>query len=176
MEGDSFLIAILPPEEVQEEITQLKHQIATQYNSHMALKSPPHITLHMPFKWKENKHSVLLEALERINASVAPFKLELCGFDYFEPRVIFVDVVQSAALFSLQEKVVRHCRHELNLTHAHYKDRGFHPHVTIGFRDLKKADFYSAQAYFDAQKYDAQFEVHKVSLLKRTEGTWHPIA
>ena len=41
----------------------IKQEFANRFNSKAALRSPPHITLHMPFKWKEEKEVKLIDVL-----------------------------------------------------------------------------------------------------------------
>ncbi|MGK7915884.1 MAG: hypothetical protein AB4038_10100 [Prochloraceae cyanobacterium] len=39
-----FFIALLPPEEIQQNVTKIQQHFAQVYSSRAALKSPPHIT------------------------------------------------------------------------------------------------------------------------------------
>ena len=167
-----YFIAIVPPAKIQDEITQLKHLVAERFNSKHALRSPPHITLHMPFKWKDQKLEKLIEAMKLINLGLVPFDIELKRFNFFEPRVVYVDVIQNEMLGQLQEKVVSVCRKELKLNNADYKNRGFHPHVTIGFRDLRKPKFYEAKDYFEEKEFTIQFKAESVKLLKHDGHKW----
>ena len=48
-----YFVALIPPSPVYEEAQALKEYFREKYNSKAALNSPPHITLHMPFFWKE---------------------------------------------------------------------------------------------------------------------------
>ena len=145
MSESVYFLAIVPPQKVQAEVTQLKVLIAERFNSKHALKSPPHITLHMPFKWKDSKKEQLKSALRKINKEAVSFSVELNGFNYFEPRVIYVDVMKNKELNELQKRVVEVCKKELKLNNANYKDRPFRPHMTIGFRDLRKPQFFEAK-------------------------------
>ena len=47
--------------------------------------------------------------------------------------------------------------------------RGFHPHATVAFRDLKKNKFEEVWKTFKEKKFDAQFEYTSFSLLKLEE-------
>ena len=122
-----YFIAIVPPEPVQLEITDFKEQMATQFGSRHALNAPPHITLHMPFRLKDRKLDKLFDLMNRLNASLRPFTIELRDFDFFEPRVVFVDVVPNENLDQLQQKVISTCRKELKLDNGNYKNQGYHP-------------------------------------------------
>ncbi|MFY0650905.1 MAG: 2'-5' RNA ligase family protein [Cyclobacteriaceae bacterium] len=168
-----YFLAIVPPEPIYTEVAQLKQLVFDQFESKAALRSPPHITLHMPFKWKESKEEKLLNSLINFEMSSAPFTVELSNFDFFPPKVVFVDVMPDAQLAELQSKLVKHVRLELNLFNADYKDKPFHPHMTIAFRDLKKNVFLSAKDYFSEQSYNAEFIVDGYHLLKHDGKKWN---
>lgn len=175
MSESLYFIAIVPPQEIQNQITGLKKLVADKFGSKHALNAPPHITLHMPFKWKDKKRDQLLETIKVINEQVDAFEVELKGFDFFEPRVVFVNVLENEMLNELQKAVISICRKELKLSNANYKDRSFHPHVTIAFRDLKKPMFYAAKEYFEKQEFNEKFNVNEVSLLKHDGGKWNVV-
>ncbi|WP_420576719.1 RNA 2',3'-cyclic phosphodiesterase [Ekhidna sp.] len=175
MSESLYFIAIVPPEDIQEEITKLKHEVAEKYGSKHALRSPPHITLHMPFKWRDKRFDELAEVIKNLNSDLAAFEVELKDFDFFEPRVVFVNVVQSEKLKKLQKKVVDACRKELKLDNANYKNRPFHPHVTIGFRDLKKPMFYEAKKEFKKREVLFEFRVEEIVLLKHDGKKWNVV-
>lgn len=168
-----YFIAIVPPNSIQDQITALKKQVAEQFDSKHALKSPPHITLHMPFKWKEKKLDSLLDVIKGINDRLVPFQIDLKDFDYFEPRVVFVNVVDNESLTNLQKEVVAECRRKLKLDNANYKNHSFHPHITIGFRDLKKPNFYEAKRHFSQQRFVKSFETTSIVLLKHDGLRWN---
>ncbi len=83
-----------------------------------------------------------------------------------------MDVVKTEALAQLQKELSDFARRELKFFNADYKDRGFHPHMTIGFRDLKKAVFPEVKSHFQDQPYQRQFEVSGFCLLKHNGEKW----
>lgn len=167
-----FFIAIIPPEDLQNEITQFKLEIAERFGSRHALNAPPHITLHMPFRWRADKVDRLTKAVAEISASIEPFEVGLSGFDFFEPRVVFISVEENETLNNLQKQVVDLCRKELKLDNANYRNQPFHPHITIGFRDLKKAMFYEVKEHYKGKIFNAHFFVKEVHLLKHDAKSW----
>lgn len=167
-----YFIAIVPPEPVFTEALQLKQYFKERYNSKAALNSPPHITLHMPFSWKESKETELISGLENFCATQKSLELQLNNFSVFEPRVIFIDVVKDEKLESMQKQLKRFCKIELNLFNADYKELAFHPHVTLAFRDLKKPEFYKAWETFKEKKMEATFRVASLVLLKHDGKAW----
>ena len=173
MNESLYFIAIVPPVEIQNEITEFKHEIANRFGSRHALNAPAHITLHMPFKWKEKKMEQLHHVIRECNEQLNPFELTLRGFDFFEPRVIFVKVESNVQLDLLQRTVVDNCRRTLKLDNGNYKSQGFHPHVTIGFRDLKKPMFFRAKQEFENRHYASVFTVKDIQLLQHDGKRWN---
>ncbi len=171
-ETQLYFLAIIPPQPIFDEVLQFKQYFATHHNSKAALKSPPHITLHMPFKWQLRKEEQLIDYLNKFNPSVADFNISLKNFDCFEPRVIFVDVLENKNLRILQKELSKYVRRNLKIQNADYKDRGFHPHMTVAFRDLKKTEFKVAWEKFNEEKYNADFKCDGFTLLKHNGKHW----
>jgi 2'-5' RNA ligase len=167
-----YFIAIVPPEPVYGEALALKNHFKDQYHSKAALNSPPHITLHMPFAWKEGKEAALVNGLEAFSATQYSFVLRLNNFSAFEPRVIFIDVIKDERLATLQKELKRFCKTTLNLFNADYKALAYHPHLTLAFRDLKKPEFYKAWEELKERKFEATFDVMSVALLKHNGKEW----
>jgi 2'-5' RNA ligase len=63
---EKYFIAIVPPEPIKTELQQLKQNFYNLYNTKGALRSPAHITLHMPFEFKEKEE-------EKINSFLTLF-------------------------------------------------------------------------------------------------------
>jgi 2'-5' RNA ligase len=167
-----FFIAVVPPLDIQAEVTQLKEQVRDRYGSKHALNAPPHITLHMPFKWKLKKLDLLLKAMGKMAESCNAFEVRLKDFKAFPPRVIYIDVLQNEQLRSLHKHVYVVARRQLGLDNVDYKDRGFQPHMTIAFRDLKKSKFTDAWEDFSKRKFEAVFSAACVTLLRHQAGQW----
>lgn len=167
-----YFIAIIPPEPVYGEALALKHHVSDRYASKAALNSPPHITLHMPFKWKESREAELIDSLEAFSATQNSFELKLNNFSSFEPRVIFIDVLKDEKIETLQKQLKRFFKTELNIFNADYKDLAYHPHLTLAFRDLKKPEYYKAWEEFKERKFEATFDVDSIGLLKHDGKEW----
>lgn len=167
-----FFIALIPPSPLREELMTLKEHFRENYNSKASLNSPPHITLHMPFRLKAKKEELLLSTLKAFAQKQAPFIVALKDYGAFPPRVIFVNVEQNTALSQLQTELHKTCRQQLNLHNANYKDHGFHPHITLAFRDLRKAMFSKAWEEFSNKQIDEQFKAEAICLLKHSGERW----
>ena len=149
-----YFIAIVPPEPLLSEIQNIKQSISDNYQSKGALRSPGHITLHMPFSFDESKESKLIECLSDFKFKTQ-FPISLNNYDCFEPRVIFINIEEQTELFNQSDDM-----------------RGFHPHITIAFRDLKKAVFYKIWETFKGKLYYKSFSCHSFCLLKYNDERW----
>lgn len=167
-----YFIAIVPPVELQQEVTRLKEEVRDRFGSKHALNAPPHITLHMPFRMKSKKMNQLTEEMQEVAETTSAFEVQLKGFGSFAPRVIFIDVVACSPLMSLQKQVAVMARGRLGLDNAMYKNLGFRPHMTIAFRDLKKSVFQTAWEAFENRLFDVTFRVNTLALLRHQDGVW----
>ena len=167
-----YFIAIVPPSPIYEEALQQKEYFKAKYNSKASLNSPPHITLHMPFRWVEKDENELLEELSQFANLFTAFSINLNGFSSFPPRVIFINVESTPELEKLQRELHRYVKRRLNLFNANYKELPFHPHLTLAFRDLKKPNYQKAWEEFVNKNYQASFIANKITLLKHSGTVW----
>src|SRR5688572_30617805 len=100
-----YFIAIVPPTPIYDEALEQKEYFKTHYNSKASLNSPPHITLHMPFRWKEKDENELAAKLDKFSLGTHPISIKLDNFSSFPPRVIFINVVMSRELEALQKNL-----------------------------------------------------------------------
>jgi 2'-5' RNA ligase len=67
-----YFIALIPPEPFFSEVLGLKNEVKDRFNSKAALNSPPHVTLHMPFRFKERNdqfHAISILSKEAVISS-----------------------------------------------------------------------------------------------------------
>lgn len=167
-----YFIAIVVPEPFATTVTGFKEYFGKVYGSRAALRSPSHITLHMPFQWRVEKEKVLTDKLNEFFSTCSPVQVQLQNFGCFPPYVIFIDVKKAEPLQELQQKLSRFCRQELNLFNATHKDNPFHPHVTLAFRDLKKTAFKIAWEEFKDKPFSGEFLAKQIALLKHSGKLW----
>jgi len=134
-----YFVALVPPTTIREEVTAFKAYAAKHFGSQHALHSPPHITLIPPFRWPKDQYLPLATALSHFKFQTADLSIDLLNFSSFPPRVIFVDVTQSTLLRDLQAQLEQHFSQHLNIQPK--GPFGFHPHMTVAFRDLTAAVF-----------------------------------
>jgi 2'-5' RNA ligase len=167
-----YFVGIIPPSPVYEEALALKQYFKETYGSKAALNSPPHITLHMPFMWNQEKEKRLITQLQGFSSQYDPIKICLDNFSSFPPRVIFINVTESDALAKLQKNLHRFFKQELDVFNANYRELPYHPHLTLAFRDLKKSQYTLAWQEFSKKEFKAEFMMDKISLLKHNGKSW----
>jgi 2'-5' RNA ligase len=160
-----YFIGILPPADICEKVESIKQELLKEHNLRGALRSPAHITLHRPFEWREDKEQELLDLLG-IFTPKKKFQITLKNFNCFQPRVIYVDVVKNDELTDLYYLLRGHAKRQMGLFNEDENERGFQPHVTIAFRDLKKQLFYKLWERFEKREFAAEFEFKGLCLFK----------
>ena len=168
---DLYFIAVIPEEPLKARVTAIKKDLEVKYNTRAALKSPPHITLHMPFRWKFKKIDRLTTVLQDLADDFSSFSVELNGFGAFEPRVIFLKVAENDKLHELKHQINEASLKQWKLFER-VDTRPFHPHMTVAFRDLNKSRFSLAWAEYKDKEFQAQFEAKKLTLLKHNGKFW----
>ncbi|WP_036531104.1 2'-5' RNA ligase family protein [Neosynechococcus sphagnicola] len=167
-----FFIALLLPPAITTVAQDLQQQVAHQYRSRAALRSPPHITLHPPFEWPLSQVDNLVASIQEFAAIERPVPLVLEGFAAFPPRVIYIHVDQTPGLLALQQALQAHLTAQLGITDTVAPQRSFIPHVTIAFRDLTPTYFQVAWAEFQQRSLRFEFLAEEVTLLRHTGHCW----
>lgn len=172
MSKSLFFIALLPPTAIQQEVNLIKHYFSEVYNSKAALKSPPHITLQPPFYWEQDRLLELKTVLQEFAQKQASISIILRKFAAFPPRVIYIDVINSQELLLLQQELNYLLESALNIVDRAGRKRSFTPHMTVGFKDLTKANFYQAWSEFQVKSFNYQFTASKLTLLQHNGQSW----
>lgn len=167
-----FFIALLPPQEIQDSVTQIKEYFAEHYASRHALKSPPHITLQPPFEWILEDVPQLEEFLVTFSQWRPACPVTLSGFSAFPPRVIYVNVLKTSELLALQKDLTRQLEANLGIVDPASKSRPFAPHMTVAFRDLTKQNFKAAWSEFEGRSLSFEFTASQLTLLLHQDGKW----
>ena len=170
-----YFVGLLPPPAVESQFNTLKQGIATQFQVKYALQAPAHLTLKMPFRYKEAKERELGIRLRTLLEKQGPFQLQLTGIGHFGNRNIHQKVAPSEPLLSLQTSLLTFCKRSLHLVEE-LSDRNFQAHMTLAYKDLKPSNFEETLAYARKNEFTAEFLVTQAYLLKKVEGRWKVIA
>src|SRR5690606_11438736 len=166
-----YFLALVPPAEILAQAHEIKVAVRDQFGIKYALKSPPHITLKMPFNYNEAKEVQLIESLRRHLEAQDAFQVRIDGVGAFGDRVIFLDIPRSEQLAHLQQEIGKFCKGQLHLTEE-LSDRNYHPHMTVAFKDIKPRQFKEIFDFVSARGFSTEFSAESVMLLNRIDGTW----
>lgn len=167
-----YFLAIVPKRPLRDRIREIKQEFAEAYHTKASLRSPAHVTLHMPFQWKVEKEEVLFAALSKLVEEAPSFPIELDGFGAFKPRVIYLNVKAPEILHELQQDITRLMKREFNVFNANWRDYPFNPHLTVAFRDLRPAYFDKAWKENKDRIFKESFEADSLVLLKHNQKEW----
>lgn len=166
-----YFIALIPPEPVAKEVTRIKQDFADHYKSRRALNSPPHITLIPPFRWNENEEMSLHDSLSNFTWRGDFFTIALDGFNSFPPRVIFIRIVENEELDLLEQELRTYCE-RIGGFPEKTSNREYHPHMTVAFKDLRRAEFHRAWEVYNQKDFVESFEADSFYLLKHNGRKW----
>lgn len=167
-----YLWAVTPPETLTPEIEALRHEFAANFKSVEALKPPVHITLYKPFKVPEPVTSAEAERFRRWISTQPAFTLELDNFGFFENArspVVYIVVTPNADLKMLNSGLSQLTRKTFNFDNEN--SNPYHPHITIGYRDILPVFPEVKQAY-SKRIYHASFQVPDICLFKHNGKKW----
>ncbi|MFZ9028484.1 MAG: 2'-5' RNA ligase family protein [Crocinitomicaceae bacterium] len=165
-----YFVAIMLPEELDNEIRSFQQEMASKYNASRQLKIPVHITLLPPFRY-EREDEVVTAFKDASSLIKKPMEIELSGFGEFRNKVLFVNVIKTDVLNEMRAFLVSKISTSLELElPEHYQS--FHPHVTIANRDLTRSAFLKAWPVFKNRKFKAHFNEIEIALLKHVDGRW----
>ena len=171
MKSSLYFIALLLPPEISDQITLWKKEIQSKYGAKHALKSPPHITLQMPFLRNEEEEQVMIQKLKKFANLHIPIDVCLSGFGCFPPRVVYVDVDNPGLIIDRYHVLRKFLQEELSFSCEEPKQK-FHPHITLATRDLPEKKFLTAWLDFKEREYHSAFQSNELSLLKHNETHW----
>ncbi|WP_186757014.1 2'-5' RNA ligase family protein [Echinicola salinicaeni] len=166
-----YFLAIVPDAGIQEDAILIKEKVKEMYNAKHALKSPPHVTLKMPFVWNERKEEKLDTLLSSFFERYEPFLITFKGIGRFGRRIMYARVSHGPELPVFQEELKLFCKRELKLNEE-LSDRAFTPHMTLVYSDLKNRFFDECWGWIKEKGFYGEMEVVKVALLKKKDYRW----
>lgn len=172
MEQNLKLIAIIPPPEVYAEVRSLQEYIAHHWGPRHALRTPPHITIIPPIALNSAQTGWLFGMAYAMAGTLTPFQLELNGFDFFKPRVVYIRPIVSEPLQELHEiwqsALLSKMPHILDT----YPQRPYHPHLTLAHKDVTRPQFDQMMLYFKNKPFHMHFTVDRFCILTHRDHGW----
>ena len=170
-----YFIGLLPPPALETSLHQVKADLKAHFQVKYALQSPAHLTMKMPFRYKEAKEQELVILFTSLLEDQPSFTLQLKGIGHFGRRNIHHQLAPSSPLLELQTKLRGFCKRYLHLVEG-LSDRNFQPHLTLAYKDLKEGHFEEVLAFVKKNAVKADFLADRAYLLKNVEGRWKVVA
>ncbi|TCD08556.1 2'-5' RNA ligase family protein [Pedobacter frigidisoli] len=167
-----FLVCLVPPVTIVEDIDEIKNHISQKFNVHESLKRPAHITLYNPVKLSsQEEERKFFKALE--DASFAEsFTQILRNFNSFDKHTFYLDVAQNSGIMNLQAEIKKELK-PLKLLQEQDNFK-FTPHLTLAFKDVKPLVMDLIIAEFKDKKFKREFQVSGFSVYKHINKRWQP--
>lgn len=172
MKKGLYLIAIVPPSQVSNSIEELRYQFANNYKAYEALKPPVNIQLYPPIMQSPEKFETEILRLKPVFNSLPSFSVQLHNFGFFQNSkhpVLYIDVVKSNLLKTLHINLSRKITKDFPQFKA---EHDFHPHVTIGYRDVMPEIFPQVRKEYTLKSFNASFNVNSVYVFKHNMKSW----
>ena len=169
-----YFIAIVPPEPLYSEIQEIKEEVGRTYKTKEALRRPPHATLIPPFNAPTSVEPDLVTFMETYGNSQKPFDIFIDGFGEFHQGTIFIKPNESPELMKMQKELAK----AFNKVYSRGKSRGpsygFHPHITIAYKDLTRPMFDAAWREYHDKIFRRRFTLDHIDLMRWDNG-WKTI-
>lgn len=178
-ESTLFFIAVIPPPELCEAITQVKEDFHQRFHSRHALRLIPHITLKAPFSVPSSQRGMVTDWFNTIPATVGCFEQRLEHFNCFRNKrnpVIFIVPELNSCLQQLQRIVIAAFKERFPELPVSPNELEFKPHITVAYRDLTYANFIAAWNEYAEKKFDTAFRVENFYLLQHDKKQWNVVA
>ncbi len=167
-----YMIAIIPPEPIYSEVKEFQLYFADHYKSKEAFRRPSHITIVPPFTISSSEEDALKKFILSFCATRKPFEISLNGFDTFSNTTIFVAPEKNDNLKTLSKELSRSFYKQFQVDGGRGPGYGFHPHMTVGFKDLTPDQHALAWQEFSNTLYRRRFILDQLCLLRHNGKEW----
>ncbi|MGB7786566.1 MAG: 2'-5' RNA ligase family protein [Salinimicrobium sp.] len=166
-----YFIALLPPEELLEEIKHLKEEIKQRFGPKHALKLPAHITLQIPFHKPKEQEPILEESLLNFSRNEEEIEVDIDGYAAFMPRVLYLHIKEPQPIIELHERLQEMLVNNIGLQEKEQVKR-LHPHITLATRDIKKEVFKALWKEFKELDFKAGFVAEELLVFRHDGKVW----
>lgn len=172
MKKTLFLIAIVPPADICEDVRHMKELMKARFQASHAIKLPAHITVQRPFFVEENQADFLDFQLQKFAEFQKEFLVKMRDFGSFPPRVVFVAIENHEPLIYFNQQLQVALPDEV-FQNTKERQLSIHPHITLATRDLHQNNYQEAFQFFKAKHYRNRFTANQFTLFRHDGKIWH---
>ena len=173
MKNQIYFIAIIPPENISDEINKLRKQLLPDFNIHSEHKKFPHITLQHTFRRSPEIEPLLTSYLNELAQTLKPFNVTINNCNHFDSLTLYIAVNNNNPLQNLYKQVKNILVERFNFPSNHISNN-FTPHITLE-KKLTKELFTKGWNAIEYLQYKATFTVTSFSLMKHNGIKWEPL-
>lgn len=159
-----YLLILQPHEDLYNKIMAIKQSFSAKYDNPMAMYLKPHLTL-LRFKQYDMTEKKIVQKLESIAATNAPFKVDLKDFGSFPTHTIYVNVETKNQLVALV-KALKQAQHLMKVDNDNKPHFITEPHISVA-RKLLPWQYEKAWLEYSNTPFSASFMANELLLLKR---------
>lgn len=167
-----YLIAILPPPQLREQIDEIRRECAERYGVTAALKQPVHIILFRPLLLDPERENWLAKLLLSAT-NHASFDQQLENFDSLNMHAVFLRAIKNAGISAIQRNISSIINRNKIDPKEVKSNTLFRPHITIAYRDIPPDVFPVMWDNYKNRKFKRNFVVESFSLLKHDGKRWN---
>lgn len=165
-----FFIALLPPQSIQDYASEVIQELSDRHRTGVS-KAPPHITVQPPFEWSLSQQTALEDCLSTFAIQQSAVPIQLLGFGSFPPRVLYINVLKTPELLTLQANLSTTLESQLAIADPK-KHRPFAPHLTVASRNMTRSTFQQAWTELQTRSVEFEFVSDRLTLLIHTGQQW----
>ncbi len=170
-----YLTALLPPPELAAKEHAIKQTIAEQYDTHVAITKPAHITLVPPYRATEAQLTSLVDLHRAVAQQMEPFELVLDGYGCFEGnKTVFINVPHNEQLQHLYSLLKAGFIDLGQAKEKHFHAGPLRPHLTVAYRDLTPESFEAIWQAYEHEPFSATFPVNSFWIMQYVDRVWVP--
>lgn len=138
--------AVLLDDESHNYAREIELDLSLQFKTRAGLRQSPHITIKPPFFVEDIEPFV--RYFDNLAKQLEPFEIELQGFDFFEPKVVFLNVVENPTLKKIHKDIVKDLQNDFEIEpNVQTEGDNVRFHSTVALSDLSEENFYKAKNY-----------------------------
>ena len=141
---------------------QIELELCHKFGLCWGLRQSPHITIKAPFD--TNKLEPFVEYLESLSKEIVPFNVELDGFNYFEPKVIFLDVKENPSLKKLHFRILEDMKKKFKIEFHEFEGKNIKFHSGLALSDVTEKKFKEAKKYLTKYKPKFKFKAKTLGI------------
>ncbi|MBT7706102.1 2'-5' RNA ligase family protein [archaeon] len=126
------------------------------------LKQSPHITVKTPFD--VDKLDQFISYIESLAKKIKPFDIELNGFNYFEPKVIFLDVKENSSLKDLHLRILKDINKKYKIKPSEFEGENIKFHSSVALEDVTEEKLEEAKKYLNKYKPKFKFKAKTLGI------------